>query len=283
MKTLFETFKKSIYNPEFYRTAADVPLGDTIRYYMKVVFGLALVATTIFAFILVPQGVRFMRDTAPSLVREQYPVELTIRIEKGIVSTNVTEPYIIAGKNSTREVLKESGVENLLVIDTTEDFNTKTFDEYKTLALFTKSQIVTRNNSGRATIQDLRGVTDATIDQAMLLRWVEKIRSALVYVVPVGIFVTIIILFLGYVVYLVPLFLFALIPFFLSKIRKIPLTYRGAYKMSIYAVVPGLALKTLLNIIGFFFVPVYLSLLVFMLIIFINMREAEQPTLFSND
>ena len=282
MKTLFETFKKSIYNPEFYRTIADTSLSDTLRYYMKAVFALALFATTIFAFILVPQGVHFMRDTAPSLVREQYPAELTIRIEKGIVSTNVTEPYIIAGKNGTREMLKENGVENLLVIDTTQDFNTKTFDEYKTLALFTKSQIVTRNNSGRATIQDLRGVTSATIDQTTLLGWVEKIRAALVYIVPAGIFVTIIILFLGYVVYLIPLFLFALIPFFLSKIRKMPLTYRGAYKMSIYAVVPGLVLKTLLNISGFFFVPVYLSLLVFMLVIFINMRKVEQPNLFND-
>lgn len=126
-------------------------------------------------------------------------------------------------------------------------------------------------------------MTDATIDQTMLLGWVEKIRSALVYIVPAGIFVTIIILFLGYVVYLIPLFLFALIPFFLSKIRKMPLTYRGAYKMSIYAVVPGLVLKTLLNISGFFFVPVYLSLLVFMLVIFINMRKVEQPTLFSSE
>lgn len=283
MKTIFETFKKSLHNPEFYRAAADTNIGDILRYYTKAIFALALFATAMFAVILVPHGVRFVRDIAPSLVREQYPAELTIHIEKGVASTNVDEPYVVAGKNGTRDVLREGGIENLLVIDTTQDFNIKTFEDHKTLVLLTKSQIITRSNAGRATIQDLHSVSDATIDQATLLGWVEKIRMALVYIVPMGIFATLIILFFGYVVYLIPLFLFALIPFFLAKIRKMPLTYSGAYKMSIYAVVPGLVLKTLLNISGFFFVPVYLSLLIFMLVIFINVRETEQPTLFESN
>lgn len=283
MKTIFETFKKSLYNPEFYRAAADANIGDILRYYTKAIFALALFATAVFAVILVPQGVRFVRDVAPSLVREQYPAELTIHIEKGVASTNVAEPYVVAGKNGTREVLKKDGIENLLVIDTTQDFNIKAFEDHKTLILLTKSQVITRSTAGRATIQDLRGVSDANIDQATLLGWVEKIRTALVYIVPMGIFATLVILFFGYVVYLAPLFLFALIPFFLAKIRKMPLTYGGAYKMSIYAVVPGLVLKTLLNISGFFFVPVYLSLLIFMLVIFINVRKVEQPTLFENN
>jgi hypothetical protein len=132
-------------------------------------------------------------------------------------------------------------------------------------------------------IQNLRGVPDATITQATVLAGVERVRAGLPYVVPAGIFVTLIILFFGYSAYLIPLFLFALIPFLLAWIKKIPLTYGGAYKMSMYAVVPGLVLKTIFNIGGFFFVPAYLSLLIFMLVIFINMREVEQPTLFGNN
>ena len=281
MKTLFDTFKKSIYNPEFYRMAPEANTGDILRSYTKITFVFALFATVMFSIILVPQGVRFVRDIAPGLVAEHYPRDLTVRIEKGEASATVVQPYIIAGNNTTREVLKENGLENILVIDTTHDFNTKTFDDDKTFILLTKSQVVTRNNNGNITIQSLREIPDMTIDQATLLSLVEKIDAALIYIVPVGIFVTLIILFFGYVAYLIPLFLFALIPFLLAKIRKIPLTYRGAYKMSMYAVLPGLALKTILNIGGFFFIPAYFSLLVFMLIIFINMREVEQPTLFN--
>jgi hypothetical protein len=283
MKTLFETFKKSIYNPEFYRTIPGAPQGDVFRYYTKATFTLALFATTMFVVILAPQGVRFIRDIAPTLVAEHYPAELTVHIQKGEVSTNVVEPYIITSKNSAREILKENGLENMLVIDTIHDFSTKTFEDYKTLALLTKSQVVTRNNAGRITIQDLRGMPDTTIDQAGLLSWVEKIRAALIYIVPAGVFVTLVILFFGYIAYLIPLFLFALIPFFLAKGKKMSLTYGGAYKMSVYAVVPGLVLKTILNIGGFFFIPPYFSLLIFMLIILINMREVEQPTLFTKE
>ncbi len=281
MKTIFETFKKSIYNPEFYRTAADTNLGDILRYYTKAVFILAIFATAMFSIILVPQGVRFVKYTAPSLVREYYPADLTVRIEKGEASTNVTEPYAIVGKGGTLEALKTTGLENILVIDTTRDFNTRVFEDYKSVALLTKSEVVTRDSGGRITIQELRGMPDATIDQNTMLGLVEKVRTSLGVIVPVGIFAALIILFFGYVIYLIPLFLFALIPFFLAKLRKIPLTYGGAYKMSIYAVVPGLVLKTLLNISGFFFVPAYLSLLIFMLVIFTNMRKEEQSTLFN--
>jgi hypothetical protein len=52
--------------------------------------------------------------------------------------------------------------------------------------------------------------------------------------------------------------------------------------MSLYAIVPALALKTLLNIVGVFFIPAYFTFLVFLLIISLNMREAEEPTLFEN-
>lgn len=281
MKTIFETFKKSIYNPEFYRTTPEANTGDILRSYTKVTFVFALFATVMLAIILVPQGVRFVRDIAPVLVAEHYPADLTIHLEKGEASASVAQPYIIAGNNVTREVLKENGLENILVIDTTHDFSTKVFDDYKTFALLTKSQIVTRNNDGNTTIQNLRGIPDMVIDQAGLLSLVGKIHAALVYIIPVGIVVTLIILFFGYIAYLIPLFLFALIPYLFAKVRKTPLTYGGAYKMSMYAVLPGLALKTILNVGGVFSIPAYFSLLVFMLVIVINMREVEQPTLFN--
>jgi len=59
-----------------------------------------------------------------------------------------------------------------------------------------------------------------------------------------------------------------------------PLSYGGAYRISLYAIVPALALKTLINILGVFFIPAYFTLLVFMLIVAINMKESEEPTLF---
>lgn len=265
----------------FYREVAQAPLGNAFRYYLCLSAVLALFSTIVFSIILVPQGVRFMRDVAPSLVVEHYPVELVMNIDKGEASVNVSQPYVIAGKGDARVFLQDLGLENMLVIDTTKDFNKKTFEEYKTLALLTKTDIITRNDQGQTTIQSLQGLPKTIIDQTTLLGWVEKMRAMLVYVMPIGILATFIVLFMGYVIYLIPLLLFALIPLLLAWIKKMPLTYGEAYRMSLYAIVPGLVLKTLLNVSGFFFVPAALSLLVFALVIFLNMREPKQPTLFN--
>ncbi|OHA83515.1 MAG: hypothetical protein A2937_00190 [Candidatus Yonathbacteria bacterium RIFCSPLOWO2_01_FULL_47_33b] len=282
MKTIFETFKKSLHNPDFYRGVASASLGSALRYYVKAIFVLAVVATIAFSIILAPRGVRFIRDSAPSLVRSYYPTEMVVTIKKGEVSTNIAEPFVVVGSGVTRDILQEDNLDNLLVIDTVHDFNMKMFEEHKTLILLTKTEVATQNNKGNVTIQSLRNTPDTIIDQTKLLAFVGKIQAGLPYLVPLGILATLVSLFLGYVVYLIPLFLFALIPFLLAKVRKMPLTYSGAYKMSIYAVIPGLFLKTIFNISGFFFVPAYLSLLVFALVIFINMREVEQPTLFES-
>lgn len=86
---------------------------------------------------------------------------------------------------------------------------------------------------------------------------------------------------LGYLMYLILLLLLALIPKSIAYLKKMPLSYASAYKMSLYAIIPALALKTLLNILGVFFLPAYFTLLVFMLVIAVNMREKEEPTLFT--
>lgn len=282
MKIIFETLKKSTYNPEFYRTVAAKPFKEIFVYYAKISALLALFMTVVFAIFVVPLGIHFIRQGAPNLIKKFYPAELTITIEKGIASTNVPEPYIVSARDETKNALSSMGIKNMLVVDTSQPFEIKTFEGYQTFALLTKNEIVTQDNNGHTSIQKLRVFPNMTIDQQVILGWVEKINSMLVYVVPAGILAALVILFFGYVIYLVPLFLFALIPFLLAWMKKIPLTYGGAYKMSMYAVIPGLVLKTLLNTVGFLFVPAYLSLLIFMLVIFLNLKNEEPTTLFDN-
>jgi len=280
MRTIFETFKKSIYNPVFYQNAVTTPLSDIVRYYIKFSLLLSVAMTVYLGVALVPQGIRFVKEHAPELVKSYFPAELTINIEKGIASVNVKEPYIILGKNGSQAVLKEQGLESMLVIDTKNEFNKNKFDEYKTFALLTKTEIVTRSNNGQITIQDLRAAPDASINQEWLLSWVEKTKDSLGTIVFVGIIGTFIAMLFGYLKYFIVLLLFALIPRLIAYLKKMPLSYGGAYRISLYAIVPALALKTLINILGVFFIPAYFTLLVFMLIVAINMKESEEPTLF---
>lgn len=282
MKTIFETFKKSIYNPVFYQNAVGTPLSDVVRYYIKFALLLSFVMTVYLGIALVPQGITFVKEYAPDMVKSYFPAELTVNIEKGVASVNVKEPYIILGKNGSQVALKEQGLESMLVIDTKNDFNKNKFEEYKTFALLTKTEIVTRGNGGQITIQDLRAVPDASINQEWLLSWVEKTRESLGYIIFFGLLGTFVAMLFGYLKYFIVLLLFALIPKLIAYLKKMPLSYGGAYRISLYAIVPALALKTLLNILGVFSVPAYFTFLVFMLIIALNMRDVEQANLFES-
>lgn len=283
MKSILETFKKSLYSPAFYRAVAEAPFGDAFRYYIKTAFILAVFMTIALAVFLSPHLIRFIKDEAPVLVKKYYADELVVTIKNGEVSVNVAEPYIIPARDGAKDALKSamSPVENILVIDTKNDFNREQFERYQTLILLTKSEIVTEGN-GQITIQDIGKVPDMVIDQSLVLSEIAGVANSLYTFIPVGVVLAFIGLFFGFTMYLVPVLLFALIPFLLAWIKRTPLTYAGAYKMSLHAVVPGLVLKTLLNSVGVFSVPGYLVFLIFLLIISLNMREVEQPKLFNS-
>lgn len=282
MKTIFETFKKSIYGPAFYQSAGREPFGNIFRYYAKVALVLSAVMTIALGVLIIPVSVIFMRSRAGDLVRTYYPKDLVVHVEKGEASANVPMPYIIPVKQMTGTAPAVDALQNMLVIDTTHDFEKKTFDGYKTYALLTKTEIVTQSDKGQITIQELRGTPATTISQEVLLSWVGKIRDSLGLIATFGVIAMFMIFSAGYLLYLVPLLLFALVPFVIAWIKKTPLSYGEAYKMSMYAIIPALVLKTLFNLVGVFFLPSYFTLLVFMLIIALNMREVDQPKLFNS-
>lgn len=283
MKSIFETFKKSVYNPVFYQGVASAPFSDAFRYYIKFSLFLSVVMTVVLGVYLVPQGVVFIKNRAPDLVKMYYPKELVVHIEKGNASANVPMPFFVSLQGATGATTTPDVMQNMLVIDTTEDFSKRKFDEYKTYALLTSTDIVTRSDSGQITIQSLRAAPTTTISQEVLLSWVEYVRSYLGYIVGAGIVMTFIAMIFGYLTYLIPLVLFALIPLIIAYLKKTPLSYVSAYKLSLYAIIPALALKALLNILGVFFLPPYFTLLVFMLVVAVNMREAKTPNLFENN
>jgi len=281
MKTILETFKKSLYNPEFYKNAGEAPLGEAIRYYVKAALVLTLIMTVMLGVMLIPQGISFIKDRAPYLVNAYYPKELSVRVEKGVASANVEMPYFVSLKTFSKATTT-GAVENMLVIDTENDFSRAVFEGYSTYALLTKTDIVTRDENGAITIQPLGRTLTATINQEVLFSLVEDVQNYLGRIIAFGLFATLIIVFSGFLMYLIPVLLFALIPKFIGYIKKTPISYGAAYKMSLYAIVPALALKTLINSVGIFFLPSYFTLLVFLLIISLNMRETPEPTLFEN-
>lgn len=277
MKNTFEIFKKSLSSVSLYREASEEPFGNGIRYYVKAIALLSLIATVGFGVFAVPQGVRFIKEEALPLMQERYPADLQIVIRNGEASTNNATTTIIHGEKKILSTLfKDDSIENILVVDTEHEYARDVFDSYHTFALLAKHDIVMRRAEGDVIIQPLRGFPEMTVASTTLVGFIEQVNNSLALFVVLSLITVFGLLFAGYVMYLVPLALFALIPFFLAWVKNIPLPYRGAYKMSVYAAIPGLALKTLFNIGGVLSVPAYFPLLIFMLIIFLVMKKMEQ-------
>jgi hypothetical protein len=285
MKTIFETFKKSIYNPVFYREAVNDSFLSILKYYAKFILLLSLLMMGMLGAYLIPQVVTFVSERAPYLVQEYYPKDLSVHIEKGIASANVDMPYFVPIK----EIFKASttnAIQNMLVIDTTQDFDKARFEQYSTYVLLTKTDIVSMNSNGGITLQPLKPFSTITINQDTLMSWVAVAQNSLWWVALIGLLAIFVILYFGFLMYLIPLLLFALFPLALAYLKKSTLSYESAYKMSLYAILPALVLKSLLNIFnvaGMFFLPEYFTLLVFMLVIAVNMREESETTLFENN
>lgn len=277
MKNLIDTFKKTIYSPSFYQNAGSVSFKEAFLFYRKCTLVFSVAMTIALAIFFVPVGTLFINKYAPDLIKNYYPEKLVIHIEKGQASADVPMPYFVPIRTLEGATTTVGLAENLLVVDTAHDFERKTFESYKTYALLSKTDLVTSDEKGQITIQPLRGAPTTTISQELLLSWVNKIHQSLGTIIVVAIVATFVILALGYLLYLLPLLLFALVPYFIAWVRKTPLTYGAAYKMSLYAIIPALAVKTVLNLVGLFFLPSYLTFLVFMLIIAINMRDTNQP------
>lgn len=273
---IIETFQKSLYNPAFYRGVGEMSLKDALRAYIIMMMVFTVFATVASAAILVPRASRFLHEGAGKLIQQYYPANLEVHIEKGVASINSPEPYFIPGRRSTLDTLStDVSLENILVIDTRSDFGKAQFDDYKTFALLTQHEIVTRGERGTITIQDLKSFPEATINAEMLLRLVERVSAWYPLIALAGVVGLFGILFAGYLFYLIPLLVFALIPLCIAWMKGTPLRYSAAYKMSLYAVIPGLAFKTLLNMGGYFSIPAYLSFLIFVLVIVVNMQAEK--------
>src|SRR3989344_3364074 len=138
MKTILETFKNSFYNPDFYRNIAQVSWPDAFRTYFKFTLFLSLVFTVVAGFLLVPQGVRFVRDNASDLAKKYFPTELVVTIKNGEASVNVPVPYMVPMNPSQDSAFKDTPLKNVLVIDTENEFSRKMFENYQTFSLLTK-------------------------------------------------------------------------------------------------------------------------------------------------
>src|SRR3989344_585910 len=120
MMNFLNNIKDSLYNPDFYSGLKERRLSFSFKYF----FSLAATLSIILAFMF---GLEFAPIFSAENLRKLagfYPEELVLQVAKGVISTNVVEPYII---KDTFEISNDSEKKyaNAVVIDTKNDFSAK--------------------------------------------------------------------------------------------------------------------------------------------------------------
>ncbi len=272
--------RDSIYSPSFYQEIINQTLGSALKYFFKLVFVVSLLSSIVLSFIAIPNITKLINESKVKAV-EEYPVGLEIKLEKGVVSTNVEEPYFVKVVDSVKEDINNSNqtkdVENFVVINTKKDFSSEDLAGYKTLVLITKDSFVYESN-GQITVQSLRAVPNVTVNKENIINWIQKYGTTVDYIkysVPFVIFAG---LFISHSFLLVYFFFVALLIFVITKIAKMSLTYKDSYKITVYASTLSIILSLVarflsLNTFNFMFTLVILGVAI------INLKNKQESNL----
>ncbi len=189
-----------------------------------------------------------------------YPAELTLTVKGGVISSNVTEPYFIKAEGD------KEGRENLVVIDTKNDFNRELFTKYDVGVWVGKDFAVSAKRKSSVEITDLKQMPDFVLNQEKLTSWADKIGSYH-FLLSIGLFFLIFFAFMGFfTLKLIWLFIMALIIFLYCKARKISMSYKKSYQIALHAVTVPVILSSIFIISGiqepftFFFTLILLAI-----------------------
>lgn len=272
--------KNSIYSPEFYRDLLGRPLSFSIKYFYSLALILALIATVIISWNLIPLAQSFLAGIGPQVL-DYYPEELVITIKNGEASTNVREPYFLKlpeglTVNDSKYVVEnpegETDLENFLVIDTATTFTVEGFRSYKTAVLLMKDSAAYYGDSGEIRIQPIKGFPDTTVNKSLISTFIGKVEPFLAFAAPlivIGAFLMAMVVLSFKLVYLL---LGAFLVWSIAGIRKIKMGYGKAYQLGIHAMTLGILLNALTYVfIPTFSVPFFFTI-VMCAIAFMNLR-----------
>ncbi|MSU55040.1 MAG: DUF1189 domain-containing protein [Candidatus Taylorbacteria bacterium] len=228
--------KNSFYNPVFYRSLKDKSLGFSMKYFFSFIVILAFIVAFILGSELAPL---FSAESLKKFV-SFYPKELSLTIKNGVVSSNVSEPYVLKATS-----VKKGEHSNYLVVDTSSDSSLDTFRKYDTDVLIGRNFIVSEKGKSQIQVTDISRLPDFTFNQELLFHWADVIGShhlALSF----GFFFILWTAFVFYFTFnLVWLAVMALIVLLIGKVKAVSLSYSQSLKITLFASTLPLILKSI--------------------------------------
>lgn len=277
---IFLQIKNSIYNKEYYKnTVLNESLKQSIKYILKLSVILVLVLLIIFSFKipgLITQGEKLV-----STMARDFPEDLIISIKAGEVSINQPEPYVFAMPDYLQDdetIELESNELNLLVINTTEDYSIDKFNEYQTVFLLAKKEIVAKKADNNLEVFSLSQTKDVDIDKNWILQKESLfINKFLPWATALAIPFLFLAIFVGFsIMALVSALWYALIVLIIFKFKKIDLSYKKCYLVALHASTIILILF-LLNAYIPFLSSIYVKTFLLIVIVLLNFQDEQGP------
>ena len=231
LKRFFLTVKDSIYNPSFYVSQLEKPLGAAFRYYFAFLF-LLIIAQVVLTLPAFFQAQTDIKKTVTQLVNS-YPKELDVTIKDGQVSTTAQEPYIIPlppSESSTDQP------KNAAVIDTKTAYSSQQFLAYDTLSWITKDTIYYQESEGQIKSADLHKISDLHVNHEIVMNVWKSVLPYTVWIAPVIALCAFVLFALGGIWRLAYLVILALIVILIGKIAGKQFQFKQAYGLLLYAV-----------------------------------------------
>lgn len=231
------SLKNHFYNPRFYAGLKEQRLGLSFRYFFSIIVPLSVMLAFVFGVEIAPT---FSAENLRKLVGF-YPPELIVQIKNGVISSNVTEPY---GIKESPNYSTQDSYTNIAVIDTKSDFSANLFKNYDTRVLIGKNFLVVSKSRQQFEFTDLSRMPDFSLSQGKIFHWIDLV-SSFHWLISLALFVALFLGFFGFFsVKLIGLLILALIILFLARIKKVQLSYRNSYQISLHALTIPLILET---------------------------------------
>ena len=240
-RVFFYVWKNSFSSAPYYKDVLKDPFGFSLKYFLFFCL-LVSILTTIFLSVKVLTPLNDFLIRFPSVLIKAYPAELELKINKGIVTTNVPEPYFIpldrfekTFEEMDKEVkgISSDEINNILVIDT----NAKVEDmkRFQTYALLTRNYLSYYKDDGRIEIVSLEKFGNFTLNQSIVRGVLDKFLPLLkfisIFLIPFIFIGTFLFFTTSQLLYLL---FSALVLFLGAKIISFPLSYLKAYQIDLH-------------------------------------------------
>jgi len=266
IKDFFTELKNSFYNPAVYKKISAEPTGNRIWFLAKINLVAITIAGLIFLILSTPDLIDFSKSNH---IEQEYPEDLIVSVEDGIVSINKESPLFIEFKTN-----EEDAPENLLVIDTRDDLSMDTMIDYDSLAVVTNDSFVFFKSENETRIFSLSDIDDFEMTKEKALSWWQTaIKWGYFLIIPITLLLSWLIGGFIFAYYLLVTFVYTLLTLLIAKLLKIKLTYMNAYTVTLYAIVPMLVLDLLMICLGFPALAFLDSLVILAIVVFINLRD----------